>query len=61
MTKVSIYFQLKCATPCFEQSANAVYKLFCQCDMALFCDGYTACHLVTRAREHFNFTPLQNQ
>ena len=53
-TKVSTYFQLKCISP-FELSANVVHKFACQCDMTLSYVGYTARHLVTRAREHINF------
>ena len=43
-----------CATP-FELSANVVYKFTCYYDTTLFNVGYTARHLVTRVREHFNF------
>ena len=63
-TTLSSYFDVKSRTPFYLQS-NVVYKYTCSRDVNVTYVGYSARHLITRAKEHIsdcksNKTAIEN-
>ena len=52
-TKICNYFNIKSQTPTYLQS-NVVYKYTCSRDVNVTYIGYSAQHLITRAKEHIS-------